>query len=78
MREITGHLRELYGIEMSADLISTGTDTVIEEVTTWQNRTLEASYPLVFPDAIRAKLSNDGLVRDTIKWRREAGSVSFR
>ena len=33
MREITGHLRELYGIEMSADLISTVTDAVIERVT---------------------------------------------
>ncbi|MCW2240570.1 transposase-like protein [Azospirillum canadense] len=39
-REITGHLRELYGIEVSADLISTVTDAVIEEVTTWQNRPL--------------------------------------
>ena len=37
-REITGHLREFYGIEVSADLISTVTDAVIEEVTTWQNR----------------------------------------
>ncbi|ANI80119.1 Transposase for insertion sequence element ISRM3 (plasmid) [Sphingobium sp. EP60837] len=32
-REITGHLRELYGIEASPDLISTITDAVLEEVT---------------------------------------------
>ena len=47
-REITGHLRELYGIEVSADLISTVTDAVIEEVTAWQNRPLEASTPWFF------------------------------
>lgn len=63
-REITGHLRELYGIEVSADLISTVTDAVIEEVTTWQNRPLEAIYPLVFLDAIRVKIRDEGLVRN--------------
>ena len=63
-REIAGHLRELYGIEVSADLISTVTDAVIEEVTTWQNRPLEAVYPLVFLDAIRVKIRDEGLVRN--------------
>jgi putative transposase len=63
-REITGHLRELYGIEVSADLISTVTDAVIEEVTTWQNRPLEAIYPLVLLDAIRVKIRDEGLVRN--------------
>ncbi|RTR09075.1 IS256 family transposase, partial [Azospirillum griseum] len=63
-REITGHLRELYGIEVSADLISTVTDAVIDEVTTWQNRPLEAVYPLVFLDAIRVKIRDEGLVRN--------------
>ncbi len=63
-RKITGHLRELYGIAVPADLISTVTDAVIEEVTTWQNRPLEAIYPLVFLDAIRVKISDEGLVRN--------------
>jgi putative transposase len=63
-REITGHLRELYGIEVSADLISTVTNAVIEEVTTWQNRPLEVVYPLVFLDAIRVKIRDEGLVRN--------------
>ena len=49
---------------MSADLISTVTDAVIEEVTTWQNRPLEAVYPLVFLDAIRVKIRDEGLVRN--------------
>jgi putative transposase len=59
-QEIIGHLRELYGIEVSADLISTVTDAVIEEVTAWQNRPLEAVYPLVFLDAIRVKTRDEG------------------
>ena len=63
-REIAGHLRELYGIEASAELISTVTDTVIEEVTAWQNRPLEATYALVFLDAIRVKIRDEGLVRN--------------
>ncbi len=63
-REIAGYLRELYGIEVSADLISTVTDAVIEEVTAWQNRPLEAIYPLVFLDAIRVKIRDESLVRN--------------
>src|SRR5215471_15809614 len=47
-REIVGHLRELYGIEVSPDLISAVTDAVLEEVTTWQARPLEPVYPLIF------------------------------
>src|ERR687894_750932 len=47
-REIQGHLRELYGIEVSPDLVSAVTDAVLDEVAEWQNRPLEALYPLVF------------------------------
>jgi putative transposase len=63
-REIAGHVRELYGIEVSADLISTVTDAVLEEVTAWQNRPLEPVYPLVFFDALRVKVRDEGLVRN--------------
>jgi putative transposase len=63
-REIAGHLRELYGIEVSPDLISTVTDAVIEEVTSWQSRPLEATYPLVFLDAIRVKIRDESVVRN--------------
>jgi putative transposase len=63
-REISGHLRDLYGIEVSADLISTVTDAVIEEVAAWQSRPLEAVYPLVFFDAIRVKIRDESLVRN--------------
>jgi putative transposase len=47
-REIQGHSCELYGIDVSPDLISAVTDAVLEEVTDWQNRPLEALYPLIF------------------------------
>jgi hypothetical protein len=62
-REIVGHLRELYGIEVSPDLISAVTDAVLEEVAAWQARPLEAVYPLVFFDALRVKIRDEGLVR---------------
>src|SRR3954466_9007679 len=57
-REIQGHLRELYGMEVSPDLVSAVTDAVLDEVAEWQNRPLEALYPLVFLDAIRVKVRN--------------------
>ena len=63
-REIVGHLRDLYGIEVSPDLISAVTDAVLEEVSAWQARPLEAIYPLVFFDALRVKIRDEGLVRN--------------
>lgn len=63
-REISGHLRELYGIEASAELISTVTDAVLDEVAAWQQRPLDPAYPLVFFDAIRVKIRDEGLVRN--------------
>ncbi|WP_424139618.1 IS256 family transposase [Roseomonas chloroacetimidivorans] len=63
-REITGHLRELYGIEVSPDLISAVTDAVLEDVAAWQARPLEPVYPLVFFDALRVKIRDEGLVRN--------------
>jgi len=64
VREIRGHLEELYGIDVSADLISAVTDAVLEEVAEWQNRPLDVCYPLVFFDAIRVKIRDDGFVRN--------------
>jgi putative transposase len=63
-REIAGHLLDLYGIEVSADLISTVTDAVLDEIATWQARPLEPIYPLVFFDALRVKIRDEGLVRN--------------
>lgn len=64
VREIRGHLEELYGIDVSPDLISAITDAVLDEVSEWQNRPLEACYPLVFFDAIRVKIRDEGFVRN--------------
>ena len=64
VREIRGHLQELYGIEVSPDLISTVTDAVLEEVSEWQNRPLDACYAIVFFDAIRVKIRDEGFVRN--------------
>ena len=63
-REIQGHIRELYGLDISPDLVSAVTDVVLEEVAVWQNRPLEAIYPLVFFDALRVKIRDEGLVRN--------------
>lgn len=64
VREIQGHLLELYGLAISPDLISTVTDTVLETVTEWHNRPLEAMYSLVFFDALRVKIRDEGLDRN--------------
>jgi putative transposase len=48
-------LRDLYGNEISPDLISAVTHAVLEEVASWQARPLEAVYPLIFFDAPRVK-----------------------
>jgi putative transposase len=63
-REIQGHLRELYGIDASPNLVSAVTDAVLEEVAEWQNRPLEALYALIFFDAIRIKVRDEGTVRN--------------
>jgi len=63
-RDIQGHLRDLYGIEASPQLISTVTDAVLEEVNRWQARPLEALYAIVFFDALRVKMRDEGTVRN--------------
>jgi putative transposase len=63
-REITGHLHDLYGIDVSPDLISTVTDAVLDEVAIWQQRPLDPVYPLVFFDALRVKIRDEGMVRN--------------
>ena len=64
VREIVGHLRDLYGVDVSPGLISTVTDAVLDEVAAWQGRPLEPVYPLVFFDALRVKIRDEGLVRN--------------
>ncbi len=61
-RDIQGHLRELYGTEVSADLISRVTDAVIDEVKTWQARPLDAVFPIVYLDALFVSVRDGGTV----------------
>jgi putative transposase len=63
-REIVGHVQELYGVDVSPDLISAVTDAVLDEIATWQSRPLEPVYPLVFFDALRVKIRDEGTVRN--------------
>src|ERR671927_39339 len=63
-REIQGHLRELYGIEVSPDLVSAVTEAVLDEVAEWQERPLEPLYPLIFFDALRVKGRDEGTVKN--------------
>ena len=64
VREIQCHLRELYGVEVSPDLISVVTDAVLEQVAEWQNRPLDGLCALVFFDALRVKIRDEGTVRN--------------
>jgi putative transposase len=61
-REIQGHLEEIYGAEVSPQLISTVTDAVAAEVAEWQSRPLEPLYPVMFFDALRVKVRDQGTV----------------
>ena len=64
VREIQGFMAEMYAVDVSPDLISSVTDAVLSEVTAWQARPLEAMYPVVFFDALRVKIRQDGVVRN--------------
>src|SRR5882672_1104904 len=63
VREIQAFLAEMYDVEVSPDLISTVTDSIVAEVTAWQSRPLEAVYPVVFFDALRVKIRDEAVVR---------------
>ena len=63
-RDIQAHIEELYGIGVSAALVSAITDAVLEEVNAWQNRPLEPVYAIVYFDALRVKIRDEGLVRN--------------
>ena len=64
VRDIQAHLSELYGTEISRDLISTITDAVLEDVKAWRHRPLDELYPIVFIDGFVAKCRLDGRVEN--------------
>ena len=64
MREIQAFLAEQYAVDVSPELISSVTDAVMDEVGAWQTRPLEPMYPVIFFDALRVKIREDGVVRN--------------
>ena len=64
VREVRGHLEEIYGVDVSPDLISRVTDGVLDEVAAWQQRPLEAVYPIVYFDGFVVKVRHEGVVRN--------------
>ncbi len=62
-RDIHGQLKDIYGIELSADMVSKITDKVLPRIKKWQNRALKPIYPFVFMDAIHYKVREDGAIK---------------
>src|SRR5215203_1178770 len=63
-REIQSHLEEIYQVEVSPALISSVTDAVIEEARVWQNRPLDALYPILYLDALQVKIRDGAHIRN--------------
>jgi putative transposase len=61
-RDIQAHLEEIYGVEVSPELVSTVTDGIIEEVREWQTRTLDRLYPIILFDALMLKIRDEGRI----------------
>src|SRR3990167_328816 len=64
VREIQGHLQEIYGVDVSPDLISTVTDEIMPEVNDWRNRTLSSIYLIVYLDALVVKVKDDNQIKN--------------
>lgn len=62
-RDIHDQIKDIYGIEVSAEMVSKMTDTVIPYIKEWQNRSLDKVYPFVFMDAIHYKVREDGQIK---------------
>ena len=64
VRDIRAHLEELYGVDVSPDLISRATESVTDELKAWQSRPLERVYLVVYLDALVLKVRDKGGVRN--------------
>lgn len=61
-REINEQIQDLYGIEVSATMVSNITDKIIPEIKEWQDRPLDSIYPIVFIDAVHFSVREDNRV----------------
>jgi putative transposase len=64
VRDIRAHLQEIYAVDVSPELISRVTDAVVDELRTWQARPLDATYLVVYLDALMVKIRDKGVVRN--------------
>ena len=62
VRDTQAHLQEIYGVEVSPELISKVTDAILPELRAWQSRPLDAVYPILYLDAITVKVRSDHVV----------------
>ncbi|WP_094548601.1 IS256 family transposase [Petroclostridium xylanilyticum] len=61
-RDIEEQIREIYGINLSAEMVSKITERIVPEIREWQQRPLEPIYPFIFMDAIHYKIRDDGRI----------------
>ena len=61
-RDIESHLREVYGVSASRELISRVTDVVADEIELWRSRPLDEVYPILYVDGIRVNIKDNGVV----------------
>ncbi len=61
-RDISNHIKKMYDVELSHSTLSEITDRVIPKVKEWQNRALDAFYPIVWLDAMHYKVRHEGRV----------------
>ena len=67
-RDIEEHLREVYGTEVSRELISNITDVVVDEIKEWQSRPLDEVYPILYVDGIRLRIKDNGVVTTKVAY----------
>jgi len=61
--DIQGHLKDMYGVELSDGTLTAITDRIIPEIKEWQNRPLESVYPVIWLDAMHFKVRHEGMVK---------------
>ena len=62
IREISETVKDIYGVELSAPMISSITDTVLEEIEEWQKRPLREAYSIVFIDAVHFNVKEENVI----------------
>lgn len=67
-RDIEAHLREVYGVNASRELISNVTEVVVDEIKAWQSRPLDEVYPILYVDGIRIRVKDNGVVTTKVAY----------